>query len=156
MHLPVPGVSQRIKQQRESAYVVYEYRHGCPDHRLHRHLYHPYSTWVALIFLTCVVTCYGYPVFLQGHWAIDTFFTFYLLVLLAPFLFFGWKLLKRTKSVNPLEADLVWQKPVIDAYEEAFDEPLSDFGKRLAICCNRYNRWVELENRHKIIRTSIE
>ncbi|KAH6012266.1 hypothetical protein HBI84_027080 [Parastagonospora nodorum] len=113
----------------------------------------PYSTWVALIFLTCVVTCYGYPVFLQGHWAIDTFFTFYLLVLLAPFLFFGWKLLKRTKSVNPLEADLVWQKPVIDAYEEAFDEPLSDFGKRLAICCNRYNRWVELENRHKIIRT---
>jgi amino acid transporter len=83
----------------------------------------PYSTWIALVFLICVVTCYGYPVFLPGRWAIDTFFTCYLIVLVAPLLFFGWKLFKKTKFVKPLEADLVRQKPVIDAYEDSYSEP---------------------------------
>jgi amino acid transporter len=89
--------------------------------------FQPHSSWVALIVLTCVVTCYEYSVSLPGRWAIDNFFKFYLMVLVAPFLLFGWKVLKRTKSINPLEADLVWQKPVIDAYEEAFDEPALRF-----------------------------
>ncbi|KAH7398661.1 amino acid permease/ SLC12A domain-containing protein [Phaeosphaeria sp. MPI-PUGE-AT-0046c] len=93
--------------------------------------FQPYSTWVALIFLTCVVTCYGYPVFLPGRWAIDTFFTFYLMVLVAPVLFFGWKLFKRTKFVKPLEADLIWQKPVIDAYEENCSEPATSFWQEI-------------------------
>jgi amino acid transporter len=93
--------------------------------------FQPYSTWVALIFLTCVVTCYGYPVFLPGRWAIDTFFTFYLMVLVAPVLFFGWKLFKRTKFIKPLEADLIWQKPVIDAYEESYSEPTTGFWQEL-------------------------
>jgi amino acid transporter len=93
--------------------------------------FQPYSTWVALIFLTCVVACYGYPVFLPGRWAIDTFFTFYLMVLVAPVLFFGWKLFKRTKVIKPLEADLIWQKPVIDAYEESYSEPTTGFWQEI-------------------------
>jgi amino acid transporter len=93
--------------------------------------FQPYSTWVALLFLTCVVTCYGYPVFLPGRWAIDTFFTFYLMVLVAPLLFFGWKLLKRTKFIKPLEADLQWQKAVIDAYEENYTEPAVGFWQEI-------------------------
>jgi amino acid transporter len=93
--------------------------------------FQPWSTWIALIFLTCVVTCYGYPVFLPGRWAIDTFFTFYLMVLVAPFLFFGWKLFKKTKFVKPLDADLIWQKPVIDAYEESFNEPQTGFWQEI-------------------------
>jgi amino acid transporter len=93
--------------------------------------FQPYSTWVALIFLTCVVTCYGYPVFLPGRWAIDTFFTFYLMVLVAPLLFFGWKLFKRTKFIKPFEADLQWQKVVIDAYEENYNEPAVGFWQEI-------------------------
>ncbi|KAF1851673.1 uncharacterized protein K460DRAFT_298939 [Cucurbitaria berberidis CBS 394.84] len=89
--------------------------------------FQPYSTWIALIFLTCVVTCYGYPVFLPGKFTLDTFFTFYMMVLLAPVLFFGWKFLKRTKFVPAAECDLVWQKPVIDAYEESYNEPAVGF-----------------------------
>jgi amino acid permease len=61
-----------------------------------------WSTWIALVFLTCVVTCYGYPVFLPGRWSIVTFFTFYLMVLAAPVLFFGWKLFRKTKFIHPL------------------------------------------------------
>jgi amino acid transporter len=89
--------------------------------------FQPYSTWVALIFLTMVVTCYGYTVFLPGRFEIDTFFTYYMMVLVAPVLFFGWKLLKRTKFIPAHETDLLWQKPVIDAYEATFDEPAVGF-----------------------------
>ena len=89
--------------------------------------FQPYSTWVALIFLTMVVTCYGYTVFLPGQFAIDTFFTYYMMVLVAPVLFFGWKLFKRTKFIKPHEADLVWQKAAIDAYEASYDEPTAGF-----------------------------
>jgi amino acid transporter len=53
----------------------------------------PYSTWVALIFLTMVVTCYGYTVLLPGRFAIDTFF----------------------------------RRPMIDAYEAAYDKPAVGF-----------------------------
>jgi amino acid transporter len=87
----------------------------------------PYSTWVALIFLTMVVTCYGYTGLLPGRFAIDTFFTYYMMVLVAPVLLFGWKLLKRTKFVPPHETDLLWQRPTIDAYEAAYDEPVMGF-----------------------------
>lgn len=45
------------------------------------------------------------------------------MVLLAPILFFGWKLIKRTKIVKPLEVDLVWERPTVDAYEATFLDP---------------------------------
>lgn len=34
----------------------------------------------------------------------------------------GWKVLKKTKVVKPEEADLVWERPVIDAYEASVAE----------------------------------
>lgn len=84
--------------------------------------FQPYSAWISLVFLTCVVTCYGYSVFLPGGWAVDSFFTYYMMVLVDPVLFVGWKLIKRTKFVKPKEADLIWEKPAIDAYEESYTE----------------------------------
>ncbi|KAJ4369218.1 hypothetical protein N0V83_006303 [Neocucurbitaria cava] len=93
--------------------------------------FQPYTTWIALIFLTMVVTCYGYSVFLPGQFAIDTFFTYYMMVLVAPVLFFGWKLFKRTKFIPASECDLVWQKAVIDAYEESFNEPAVGFWQEI-------------------------
>jgi amino acid transporter len=44
------------------------------------------------------------------------------MVLIAPVLFFGWKLIKRTKFIKAHEADLIWDRPVIDAYEASFTE----------------------------------
>lgn len=87
----------------------------------------PYGTWVAMIFLTLVVTCYGYSVFLPGSFTADGFLTYYLMVLVAPVLFFGWKLLKRTKFIPAKECDLVWHKAVIDAYEASYEEPIVGF-----------------------------
>lgn len=80
-----------------------------------------------MIFLIFVVTCYGYTTFLPGNFTADTFLTYYMMVLVAPVLFFGWKLFKRTKFIKPLECDLVWQGPVIDAYEASYNEPAVGF-----------------------------
>jgi amino acid transporter len=84
--------------------------------------FQPYSAWIGLIWMTCVVCCYGYSTFLPGNFTVGDFFTYYTMVLAAPVLFFGWKLFKRTKFIKAHEADLVWDRPVIDAYEATFTE----------------------------------
>lgn len=49
------------------------------------------------------------------------------MLMLAPVLYLGWKVIKRTKIVKPLEADLVWERPIIDAYEAADLSPVVGF-----------------------------
>ncbi|KAJ5460444.1 uncharacterized protein N7458_001996 [Penicillium daleae] len=84
--------------------------------------FQPYSAWIGLIWMTCVVCCYGYSTFLPGKFTVGGFFTYYTMVLAAPVLFFGWKFFKRTKFIKAHEADLIWDRPVIDAYEATFTE----------------------------------
>ncbi|KAF3388771.1 General amino acid permease AGP2 [Penicillium rolfsii] len=84
--------------------------------------FQPYSAWIGLIWMTCVVCCYGYSTFLPGKFTVGDFFTYYTMVLAAPVLFFGWKIFKRTKFVKATEADLIWDRPIIDAYEATFTE----------------------------------
>ena len=50
-------------------------------------------------------------------WDTGTFFSYYTMVFLCPILYVSWKLIKKTKIVKPEEADLVWERPAIDAYE---------------------------------------
>ncbi|KAI7121851.1 hypothetical protein KC316_g18229, partial [Hortaea werneckii] len=91
--------------------------------------FQPYGAWIALIWLTHVVLCFGYTSFYP--WDINSFFSTYVMVGVAPILFIFWKLIKRTKFVKPHEADLVWDRPVIDAYEETFYGPPSSFWKEM-------------------------
>lgn len=85
-------------------------------------IFQPYSAWIGLVFLTAVVFTYGYSVFLPGKWAVKTFFTYYMMVLICPVFYFGWKLVHKTRAVRPEEADLQWIAPMIDAYEATHDE----------------------------------
>ncbi|KKK19322.1 hypothetical protein P175DRAFT_0228768 [Aspergillus ochraceoroseus IBT 24754] len=78
--------------------------------------FQPYSAYIGLAWMVCVVLCYGYSAF--KPWRVDSFFTYYTMVIVAPVLFVGWKLLKRTKWRSPYEVDLIWQAPEITAYEE--------------------------------------
>lgn len=94
--------------------------------------FQPYCGWIGLIFTATVVCVYGYSVFLPGKWAIKTFFTYYAMVVIAPILFFGWKLTHRTRFVNPKEADLVWIAPEINLYEETFIEESTGFWDEIA------------------------
>lgn len=89
--------------------------------------FQPYGSYVATVFLVFVVFAYGYTVFLPGNFTVSGFFTYYTMLLVAPITFFGWKFTKGTKFVKASEADLVWEKPQIDAYEAAFEEVPAGF-----------------------------
>lgn len=83
--------------------------------------FQPYGAYIALAFEFSVVMCYGYSSF--KPWDVGTFFTYYTMVILFPVLFVGWKLWHKTKFVSPYEADLVWERPITDAYEARFKNP---------------------------------
>ena len=51
--------------------------------------------------------------------------------IVIPPLFLIWKVLKRTKFVKPHEADLVWERPLIDAYEDSFLDPPTGFWREI-------------------------
>jgi amino acid transporter len=85
--------------------------------------FQPYSAWIALVGLICIVFAYGYSVFLPGNWTIEDFLFSYLMVGACPVMFFGWKLIKKTKWKRAHEVDLVWEAPLIDAYEASFLSP---------------------------------
>ncbi|BCS24068.1 uncharacterized protein APUU_40512A [Aspergillus puulaauensis] len=93
--------------------------------------FQPYSGYIGFAWMFTVVCTYGYESFTP--WSIETFFTNYTMVLLAPILFTGWKLIKRTKFVKPHEADLIWEAPEITAYEEELSliEPPTGFWEEM-------------------------
>lgn len=85
--------------------------------------FQPWGTWIALVFEITVIFVYGYSTFLPGHWSVSSFLTYHTMVGVAPLLFVCWKVVKRTKWLAPNEVDLVWDAPLIDAYEASFTEP---------------------------------
>lgn len=89
----------------------------------------PYCAWFGMVWMFLVETCYGYAAF--KPFDAVTFVTSYLLVLLAPALFVFWKLLKGTKVVASLDADLVWDAPFITAYEETTAEVPTGFWREV-------------------------
>ncbi|CAK4030571.1 probable amino acid transporters [Lecanosticta acicola] len=91
--------------------------------------FQPYSAYIGLVWMIVIVFCYGYSSF--KPWSVDDFFTYYTMLILAPILFLGWKLIMRTKLVKPTEADLVWERPVVDTYEESFIDPPVGFWKEM-------------------------
>ena len=93
--------------------------------------FQPYGAWVGAIYLITLVCIYGYTVFVPGNWNIGDFFTYYTMVLLAPILYCGFKFTKKTKFIRPDEADLSWERPLIDAYEAAYIEKDGGFWTRV-------------------------
>ena len=77
--------------------------------------FQPYCAYIALCFEVLVLIFYGYSAFIP--WSVTNFFIYYTLALFAIVTFTSWKLIKRTKFAKPLEADLVWERPTVDAYE---------------------------------------
>jgi amino acid transporter len=79
-----------------------------------------------------IVFTYGYSSF--KPWSVENFFIYYAMLILAPILYLFWKVLKRTKTVPLRDVDLIWDAPVIDAYEETFYEaPLSFWTEMLQL-----------------------
>ncbi|CCF39572.1 histidine permease [Colletotrichum higginsianum] len=89
--------------------------------------FQPYCAYIAIVWMTFMVTCFGYATFLPGRWDTLTFFSYYTMIFVGIITFSSWKLLKRTRFIPAAEADLVWDKPIIDAYEAQFTEPPTRF-----------------------------
>ena len=83
--------------------------------------FQPYCAWIGAVWMTLIMLFFGYSSFTP--FVSDSFFSNYVMVGVAPILFVFWKLIKRTKFVKPHEADLIWERPIIDAYEETFTSP---------------------------------
>lgn len=95
----------------------------------YRGWFQPYCGWFGLIWMFLVETCYGYASFRPFN--VTNFITSYLLVIVEPILFLSWKYFKGTKFVAPTEADLVWDAPLIDAYEQSLTEPPKGFWREV-------------------------
>ncbi|KAI0123734.1 histidine permease [Xylariales sp. AK1849] len=87
----------------------------------------PWCGYIGAGGMFVIVCIYGYTTFLPGYWDIGTFFSYYTMVFVAIVTYSGWKLLKRTKVVPAAQADLVWDKPLIDAYEDSLTDPPTRF-----------------------------
>ncbi|PIG82842.1 hypothetical protein AARAC_003112 [Aspergillus arachidicola] len=79
--------------------------------------FQPYCAWIGLVGESIILLLYGYSSFTP--WDVSTFFSYYTMAIIAPVLFTAWKIIKHTRAVKPLEADLTWDRPITDAYEAA-------------------------------------
>ncbi|KAM0721300.1 hypothetical protein Q7P37_003588 [Cladosporium fusiforme] len=91
--------------------------------------FQPYSAYIGLVWMILIVCCYGYSSY--APFSVENWFIYYAMLVLAPINFVAWKLLKRTKFVKPLEADLVWERPTLDAYEATFFDPPTGFWREM-------------------------
>ncbi|KAL9941914.1 hypothetical protein D7B24_003900 [Verticillium nonalfalfae] len=89
--------------------------------------FQPYCAYIGVFWMTLMVLTFGYTTFLTGNWDTLTFFSYYTMVFVAIISFTGWKLLKRSRIVRPHEADLIWERPIVDAYEAKFSSPPTRF-----------------------------
>ncbi|PQE03365.1 general amino acid permease agp2 protein [Rutstroemia sp. NJR-2017a BBW] len=93
----------------------------------------PYCAWAGLIAMIFTVGCYGYTTFLPGFWDLGTFFSYYTMVFVCPVLYVFWKVFHRTQVIKPADVDLVWERPVIDAYEASVAETHLSFWTEVKI-----------------------
>lgn len=83
--------------------------------------FQPWCGYLGTAWMCIIVLTYGYSSF--SPWSVGSFFSYYTMLLLAPITFTVWKVVHKTKFVKPEEADLVWERPIVDAYEESFMSP---------------------------------
>jgi amino acid transporter len=62
----------------------------------------------------------GYPVFLPGEWDVPTFLFSYFMIGLFPILFFGWKLVHKSKWRSPESVDLRGEVEEIEEYQRNY------------------------------------
>lgn len=79
------------------------------------------AAWYAIILISIILFFSSYTVFLKDHWDAPTFVTNYLPLFVFPVLWVGYKLIKRTTWVRPMEMDFYTGLEAIEA--DCYDEP---------------------------------
>ncbi|KPI34756.1 General amino acid permease AGP2 [Cyphellophora attinorum] len=91
--------------------------------------FQPWSGYLGTAWMVIIVFTYGYSSL--SPFDVGSFFSYYTMLILAPITFTGWKLIKRTKIVKSTEADLTWEAPIVDAYEDSFLTPPMGFWREM-------------------------
>lgn len=109
--------------------------------------FQPYLGWIALIFFSLIIIFNGFDVFIHGNWDISSFLTDYIGIVIYFGLYAFWKIFKRTKWVNPAEADIFTGKAALDAEDGKWPElhPRNIFEKVSLILL------PPLRSRHRLI-----
>ena len=110
--------------------------------------FQPYCAYFALVWMIIVTCIYGYTCYLP--WDVSSFFSNYTMQLFIPPLFLIWKFIHKTKWIKSSEADLVWEKPIIDAYEETFLDPPTGFWREMGQLVG-FGRKVKEANRRSSV-----
>lgn len=71
--------------------------------------FQPWSGYIGAMWMLTVVLCYGYSTL--KPFSLKDFLIDYILVLMMPILYGGWKFFQNTELVKPTEADLTWDAP---------------------------------------------
>jgi amino acid transporter len=96
----------------------------------------PYLSWFALIFFTLVILLSAFTVFINGHWAVDTFVTDYISIPLFAIVWLGYKLVTKSKTVSYATMDFHTGRRQLEALDEAAlakPEPQGVFAKILDV-----------------------
>ncbi|KKY23463.1 putative arginine permease [Phaeomoniella chlamydospora] len=91
----------------------------------------PYQAYGALIFFSLIIFFNGFDA-IAGSWQYKDFITDYIGVPIYFGLFFFWKIFKRTKWINPADADIYTGKNALDAVEWPNATPTTWYGKAWA------------------------
>jgi len=83
--------------------------------------FQPFAAWYGMCFSFFICLFSGWQVFLKGHWAVDTFVTNYLPLVLFPILYAGAKFWTKKPIVKTHEMDFVSDLDEIEA--STYDEP---------------------------------
>ncbi|ATY65321.1 general amino acid permease AGP2 [Cordyceps militaris] len=102
--------------------------------------FQPYSAWFALIFELAIVVFYGYRSLVP--FSVSGFITCYFMPVLVPSLFLAWKLIKKTKFIAAEDVDLVWEAPLIDAYEASLEEAPVGFWRDVWLMMRGWNALI--------------
>ncbi|KAI9715363.1 MAG: hypothetical protein M1812_006008 [Candelaria pacifica] len=84
--------------------------------------FQPFLAWFSLIYFAIITLFNGFAVFIHGSWDITDFFTAYIGIAIYFILLIFWKVFKRTKMVNPAEADIFTGKAALDAEDGNWPE----------------------------------
>jgi len=89
----------------------------------------PWCGYVGIVAETLILLFIGYGS--VATWNLTNFFTYYTMLFLGIVLFVGWKVVHRTSFVPSRSADLVWERPAVEAYEAALVDPPTGFWEEM-------------------------
>ncbi|ETS01914.1 hypothetical protein MKX07_000383 [Trichoderma sp. CBMAI-0711] len=82
----------------------------------------PYAAWYALVWTFVMAFVGGYTVFLPlpGYWNVADFLFSYAMIFVYPVLYFGYKIVRKTKIRKPEEVDLLKDVAEIEEYQNNY------------------------------------